>query len=114
MTREMYTTVIIYSSGFTLISFFLILFLISQFITSPIGKLRKGVIKMRDGNLRYNVEIDSNDEFGELANTFNTMREDLNKSRIELEEYSKNLEKQVKLRTKELHEKSKNLQLTNK
>ncbi|MFE3846068.1 ATP-binding protein [Thermoplasmatota archaeon] len=114
MTREMYTTVIIYSSGFTLISFFLILFLISQFITSPIGKLRKGVIKMRDGNLRYNVEIDSNDEIGELANTFNTMREDLNKSRIELEEYSKNLEKQVKLRTKELHEKSKNLQLTNK
>ncbi len=113
MMREMYTTVIIYSSGFTLISFFLILFLISQFITSPIGKLRKGVIKMRDGNLRYNVEIDSNDEIGELANTFNIMREDLNKSRIELEEYSKNLEKQVKLRTKELHEKSKNLQLTN-
>jgi len=114
MTREMYTTVIIYSSGFTLISFFLILFLISQFITSPIGKLRKGVIKMRDENLLHEVEIDSNDEIGELASTFNTMRADLNKSRIELEEYSKNLEKQVKERTKELHEKSKNLQTTNK
>lgn len=114
MTREMYTTVIIYSSGFVLISFFLILFLISQFITSPIGKLRKGVIKMRDGNLKYNVDVDSYDEIGELANTFNTMREDLNKSRIELEEYSKNLEKQVKIRTKELHEKSKNLEIINK
>lgn len=114
MTIEMYTTVIIYSSGFTLISFFLILFLISQFITSPIGKLRKGVLKMKQGDLGYNVEINSIDEIGELAKTFNTMSKDLNKSRIELEEYSKNLEIQVKERTKELHEKSNNLELANK
>jgi signal transduction histidine kinase len=114
MTKEMYATVIIYSSGFTLISFFLILFLISQFITSPIGKLRKGVIQMREGDLGYKVNIKSKDEMGELANTFNTMSRDLEKSRIELEEYSKNLENQVKDRTKELHEKSKNLELTNK
>jgi signal transduction histidine kinase len=114
MTIEMYTTVIIYSSGFTLISFFLILFLISQFITSPIGKLRKGVLKMKQGDLGYNVEINSIDEIGELAKTFNTMSKDLNKSRIELEEYSKNLEIQVRERTKELHEKSNNLELANK
>ncbi|MCK5301013.1 MAG: HAMP domain-containing histidine kinase [Thermoplasmatales archaeon] len=114
MTIEMYTTVIIYSSGFTLISFFLILFLISQFITSPIGKLRKGVIKMRDGDLGFKVKINSKDEIGDLANTFNIMSKDLKKSRIELEDYSKNLEIQVGDRTKELHDKSKNLELTNK
>ena len=114
MTSEMYTTVIIYSSGFTLISFFFILFLISKFITSPIGKLRKGVIKMRKGDLGFKVKINSNDEIGELANTFNTMCKDLKRSRIELEDYSKNLEIQVRDRTKELHEKSKNLELTNK
>ena len=114
MTKEMYTTVIIYSSGFTLISFFLVIFLISRFITLPIGKLRNSVIKMREGYLGYNVDIDSKDEIGELANTFNIMSKDLKKSRIELENYSKNLEKQVKERTKELHEKSKNLQITNK
>ena len=112
--KEMYTTVIICSSGFTLISFFLIIFLINRFITSPIGKLRKGAIKMREGDLGYNVDINSKDEIGELANTFNTMSKDLKKSRIKLEEYSKNLEKQVRERTKELHEKSKNLQITNK
>jgi signal transduction histidine kinase len=113
MTSEMYSTVIIYSSGFTLISFFFILFLISQFITSPIGKLRKGVLKMREGDLGFKVKINSNDEIGDLANTFNTMCMDLKKSRIELEDYSKNLEVQVRDRTKELHEKSKNLEVTN-
>jgi signal transduction histidine kinase len=113
MTSEMYTTVIIYSSGFTLISFFFILFLISKFITSPIGKLRKGVLKMREKNLGYNVKINSNDEIGDLANAFNKMSKDLEISRADLEEYSKNLESQVKERTKELQEKSQNLQLIN-
>ena len=69
---------------------------------------------MKGGNLQENIEINTNDEIGELANSFNKMRVDLNKSRIELEEYSRNLEEQVKERTKELHEKSKNLQITNK
>ena len=113
MTNEMYATVIIYSSGFTLISFFFILFLISKFITSPIGRLRKGVIKMREGDLGYKVEIKSNDEIGDLANAFNTMSKDLELSRADLEEYSKNLESQVKERTKELHKKSKNLEVIN-
>ena len=69
---------------------------------------------MRDGDLGFKVKINSKDEIGDLANTFNTMSKDLKKSRIELEDYSKNLEIQVGDRTKELHDKSKNLELTNK
>lgn len=114
MTNEMIVTVSLYSCVFIIISFLLIYFLYNYFISAPIGELTKGVRSMGNGSLGYEVKIKSKDEIGELASAFNTMSADLKVSRDHLEEYSKNLEKLVAERTKELEEKTLHLEQSNK
>jgi signal transduction histidine kinase len=113
MTQGMIVTITLYSGLFIVVSFLLIFFLFNYFISSPIGELTKGVRSMGKGDLGYEVKIKSKDEIGELAATFNTMSSDLKVSRERLEEYSKNLEKLVAERTKELEEKTKSLEQIN-
>lgn len=113
MTQEMIVSISLYSSIFIIISFLLIFFLFNYFISSPIGELTKGVRRMGKGTLGYEVTIKSKDEIGELATAFNTMSNDLKISRDHLEEYSKNLEKLVAERTKELEEKTRRLEQIN-
>jgi signal transduction histidine kinase len=113
MTNDMIVTISLYSGIFIIVSFLLIFFLFNYFISSPIGELTKGVRRMGKGTLGYEVTIKSKDEIGELATAFNTMSNDLKISRDHLEEYSKNLEKLVTERTKELEEKTRRLEQIN-
>ena len=113
MNQEMILTISMYSAIFIVISFLLIFFLFNFFISAPIGELTKGVRHMSKGTLGYEVKIKSSDEIGELATAFNTMSADLKVSQDNLEEYSKNLEKLVAARTKELEEKTRRLEQIN-
>ena len=113
MTNELIVSILVYSTIFIIVSFLLIFFLFNYFVSSPIGELTKGVRRMGKGTLGYEVKIKSKDEIGELATAFNTMSADLKVSRDHLEEYSKNLEKLVAERTKELEEKTQRLEQIN-
>jgi signal transduction histidine kinase len=113
MNQEMIVTISLYSGIFIIVSFLLIFFLFNYFVSSPIGELTKGVRTMSKGTLGYKVHVKSKDEIGELATAFNTMSADLKVSRDNLEEYSKNLEKLVTERTKELEEKTNRLEQIN-
>jgi signal transduction histidine kinase len=62
--------------GFFL-SFLLSLF-ISNFITSQLSVLQKGVSELDKGNYDYSIEIKTHDEFSELAKSFNQMVINLN------------------------------------
>ncbi|MBN1860598.1 MAG: HAMP domain-containing protein [Candidatus Thermoplasmatota archaeon] len=114
MTQEMIIAISLYSGIFVIVSFLLIFFLFNYFISAPIGELTKGVRTMGEGSLGYEIKIKSQDEIGELATAFNTMSADLKLSRDHLEEYSKNLERLVADRTKELEEKTRRLEQINK
>ena len=114
MNQEMIGTILMYSGIFIVVSFVLIYILFNYFVSSPIGELTKGVRTMSSGTLGYTVDVTAKDEIGELATAFNTMSVDLKVSRDHLEEYSKNLEKLVADRTKELEEKTNRLEQINK
>ncbi|OPX65303.1 MULTISPECIES: SpoIIE family protein phosphatase [unclassified Methanoregula] len=49
----------------------------SRFLTEPLQKLEKGAEEVGKGNLDYVVEVNTQDEFGSLAYSFNTMASDL-------------------------------------
>ncbi len=83
-------------------------YFISRSISKPIIKLRNIAKDIGTGNLDVNIDVHSNDEVGELASTFRTMKNDLKRSRNELQDYSQNLEKKVNERTIEL-EKSRDI-----
>jgi len=93
---------IIFSSILVAIISLLFGYFISRSISKPIIKLRNIAKEIGTGNLDVNIDIHSNDEVGELATTFGTMKNDLKKSRGELQDYSQNLEKKVNERTIEL------------
>jgi len=74
----------------------------SRTITRPLRRLHEGTEEITKGNLDYKVGTTSPDEVGQLSRAFDEMTVNLKKSREELEEYSKNLEKKVEERTRDL------------
>ncbi len=100
----------------------LITFLITLFIanksTKPIETLTLSSIEISEGNLEKEVRVNSNDEFGILAQSFNKMRSSIRdkilaldaeiqeRSRVEkeLKDAHDNLENRIAERTKELSE----------
>ena len=95
---------------FTLMAFLFIIFLlvILYFATSRIiNPLQKMVIATQEiakGDLSHKVEVNSKDEIGYLADSFNQMTADLKMANQKLIEWGKTLEKKVEERTKELRE----------
>jgi signal transduction histidine kinase/HAMP domain-containing protein len=74
-------------------------------ITRQIVILDSCLKKISKGNLSSEISINSNDEIGSLAKSFNTMKLSLIKSKDELLKYQHHLEEKVEMRTKDLHKK---------
>ncbi len=55
----------------------LFIFGFSKFLTRPIEKLNKASKKISNGNFEERVSIQTNDEIGELANSFNRMADEI-------------------------------------
>lgn len=76
--------------------------LMSKIITKPIGLLANASEKVAQGDLHTLVKVKSSNEIGVLASSFNQMVVSLRKSRNELEQWGKEMEKRVEKRTEEL------------
>lgn len=77
----------------------------------PIIKLQKDTKELMNGNLNHEIAIARKDEIGDLSQTFNLMTLNLKKSWEKLEEYNKNLEEEVKEKTKDLTNVNEDLKL---
>ena len=73
-------------------------FFYSKTLSDPIKKLDKYSKEITEGNLNLNIDINSSDEIGSLAESFNRMTKSL-------KNHTENLEQQVDGRTKQLKEK---------
>ena len=81
----------------------------SRTISEPLEKLTWGAEQISEGKLNLRLDLDSNDEFGRLGQTFNDMAADLDHSQQitadmieELRDLNLSLESRVEDRTKEL------------
>lgn len=54
--------------------------LLTRHFTKPIQALKRGASRIASGDLAYRVEVKSKDEFGELAQSFNSMAASLDSS----------------------------------
>ncbi|HBR00856.1 MAG TPA: hypothetical protein DD761_20485 [Cyanobacteria bacterium UBA11691] len=81
-------------------------------ISDPIQRLTEVTNSVISGNLEVKASVESGDEIGILAQTFNEMTDSLKLSLDTLEMYNKNLESLVEERTEELRVKNTELQLT--
>lgn len=75
---------------------------INKQIQNPISKLIHGTHQVADLNLDYIIDIDSSDEIGNLAKSFNKMTKKIKSAQKELHDWSNNLEDKVNQKTREL------------
>jgi methyl-accepting chemotaxis protein len=93
-----------------LIITFSVSLLLSRKITNPLKKLSSASKEISHGNFEVKANVFSNDEFGELAKTFNTMTKELNRYKERIEEEKQVLEIKVIARTRELEIMNKELE----
>ena len=80
----------------------IIAYAISRQITRPLRQLVDATMKVGEGDLTHRAPVASSDEVGQLSEAFNSMVEQLQRSRAEVQEYSRSLEQKVAERTSEL------------
>jgi two-component system NtrC family sensor kinase len=84
----------------------LVVLVITYFITrsmiQPLEEIVKASNRIAAGDLDHAVTINSHDEIGILANSFNKMLASIKTMKLELEEWGRTLEEKVNKRTEEL------------
>ena len=70
---------------------FLTFYFLTRGVVQPIGKLSHATRQLSSGKLTYRVDVERNDELGDLASSFNTMAERLEAQRLEIEENQRRL-----------------------
>jgi two-component system NtrC family sensor kinase len=91
--------------GIALLCLFLVLIMylfITTGITNPLRDMVDATKKIAQGDLSHEVKIQSRDEIGHLAESFNQMVEELKHAQQELTEWGETLEKRVADRTEAL------------
>ncbi len=73
-------------------------------IVGPLGEISKQVDKIAGGDFSTRIELDQEDEIGQLAGHINRMVEKLDANEDELEEYRYHLEELIELRTGEMND----------
>jgi two-component system NtrC family sensor kinase len=73
-----------------------------RIVQRPMRQLHLGTQRVALGDLQTRIEIDSQDEFGSLARSFNKMTAELLSARTEHERWSRKLERKVVDKTDEL------------
>jgi two-component system, NtrC family, sensor kinase len=91
----------------------LLYFLFSQVLYRPVETLLAAMTEARTGKLSVSAPVHANDEFGELAVTFNHLLSQLRAMTAEREAYQKQLEERVHEATTELAERNAQLEEAN-
>jgi methyl-accepting chemotaxis protein len=76
MLSNISTTLIIVAL-ITAVIFIALIFFISKYISKNVNKIGAGMRKMAEGDFTENVEVNSNDEIGQLATDLNIMQDNL-------------------------------------
>ena len=85
-------------------------YIVARNFSSPIIKLNRVANRISRGHLELRSDYKSNDEIGELSNSFNKMIAKIEESQSQLRDSHEDLEKRVKERTLELYEANDKLQ----
>lgn len=88
--------------GFVMFASVCVAFLVHRLVYVPLRDLEGGAKRLAHGELDSPIPVRGNDEFGEVAKSFNTMTAALNASQNELREAAHTLEDKVEERTRQL------------
>lgn len=73
-----------------------------NFVSKPISLLEEGMKRIALGDLDYEIKINTSDEMGLLATTFNNMTKDIKRYKENMENWTKALEEEIQKKTAEI------------
>jgi two-component system NtrC family sensor kinase len=88
--------------------------IIYKIVSKPVHALVGGMEKVAAGDLSHSVPINSGDEMGKLASTFNAMINDLKAARDQREQWTQMLEDEIAKKTEEIQKTTASLMQTEK
>ncbi|MGA2964775.1 MAG: ATP-binding protein [Terriglobales bacterium] len=91
-----------YTAGAVLVVAILSWLFVWRVVGEPIKALKKGTEHLSQGELGYQIKVQSRDEVGDLAHSFNDMSLQLHAANEELVSWAKTLEDRVEHKTNEL------------
>lgn len=77
-------------------------FFVWQVVGRPVKALEQGTVRLAAGELGYQIDVQSRDEIGELAHSFNAMSSQLKAEHNENVAWTRTLEQRVEQKTREL------------
>lgn len=89
--------------GFVIAAALMVSYLVHRVVYLPLRDLEGGAARLAQGDLQQKIPVRSEDEFGQLAASFNGMTDALRKSHVELQDWGRTLEQKVQAATRELH-----------
>lgn len=93
---------IAYTGCALLLIAFLSWFFVWIVVAKPVHALKRGTERLAAGDLGYQIDVQSVDEIGELANSFNGMSRELQTARQQNFAWTRTLEERVEEKTREL------------
>jgi two-component system NtrC family sensor kinase len=96
------TRMLLYTAGGMLIVAVLSWLFVWREVAQPLKALKNGTEHLSEGELGYQIAVQSQDEVGELADSFNGMSLQLRAANQEIVTWAKTLEERVDQKTKEL------------
>jgi two-component system, NtrC family, sensor kinase len=102
--RQNTITIISLSLGMLVLAAILVSMLVQRIVYRPLDDLRAGSERLSSGDLDHPIPVRSDDELGQLADSFNSMMAALRQSRGELQEWGHMLEVKVEEATRELQQ----------
>lgn len=93
--RKNTLTIFGFAFGFILLAGLMVSYLVNRFVYTPLRDLDAGAARLAAGDLEHSIPVRGNDEFGQLAESFNSMTKALHGSRVDLEKWGHKLEEKV-------------------
>jgi two-component system NtrC family sensor kinase len=101
-TRSKAISIAGFALAFVIVASFAVGLFVHRLVYRPLRDLEDGAGRLAAGNLDQPIPVRSDDEFGELARSFNDMTTALRGSRTELRDWGRTLEQRVERRTEQL------------
>jgi two-component system NtrC family sensor kinase len=93
--RKNTVSIVVLALGFIIFAAILVSLLVQRAVYRPLADLKDCAARLADGDLEQKIPVRSGDEFGQLAESFNSVTKALRKSRDELQEWGHTLEHKV-------------------
>jgi two-component system NtrC family sensor kinase len=72
-------------------------------VTKPLSSLVEGMKRLSSGDMDYRIDFQASDEIGILAESFNSMSDELKEYKEKMENWTKSLEDEVQKKTSEIY-----------